>query len=148
MSQSDPSQARAISAGGVILRRAEGVYETVVVGRKREGTWLLPKGTPRDREPLERTAQREVSEETGLDVRILSPIGTVYYTFEREGRRIEKTVLFYLMAAVGGDVREHDHEYDVVQWVPLEEARRLLTFGQYRDLLDRAVMEYQRLGYG
>jgi hypothetical protein len=43
------------------------------------------------------------------------------------------------MEATGGDVSRHDHEYDDVRWVPVEEARRLLTFDTYREMLERAL---------
>ena len=43
------------------------------------------------------------------------------------------------MTPRGGDVSRHDHEYDVVRWVPVAEARRLLTYDTYRDMLDRAI---------
>jgi len=48
-------------------------------------------------------------------------------------------VHFFLMRASGGDVSRHDHEYDHVRWVPISEARRLLTYDTYREMLDRAV---------
>lgn len=148
MTSDELIEERAISAGGVIIRKIDGVYETVLVGRKFDGAWLLPKGTPNQHEPLERTAQREVSEETGLEVRIRAPVGTIHYSFIREGRRIEKTVLFFLMSALGGDVRLHDDEYDFVRWVPVEEAKRQLKHDTYRDILDRAIKEHRRLGHG
>lgn len=149
VSPNDESQpARAVSAGGVILRQTERGYETVLVGRKSDGAWLLPKGTPNEGEPIERTALREVAEETGLEVKLRAPLGSIYYSFARDGRRIDKTVLFYLMSAVGGSVERHDHEYDEVRWVHVEEAKRLLSHDNYREILDRALREHQRLGLG
>ena len=43
------------------------------------------------------------------------------------------------MEAVGGDPSLHDHEYDLVRWVSVSDARRMLTFDTYRDVLDRAL---------
>jgi 8-oxo-dGTP pyrophosphatase MutT (NUDIX family) len=105
----------------------------------RDGTWVLPKGTPDGGESLEETAAREVREETGLDVRILRPLGTIEYWFALPRGRVHKVVHFFLMEATGGDVSRHDHEYDDVRWVPVEEARRLLTFDTYREMLERAL---------
>src|SRR5438094_95767 len=85
------------------------------------------------------TALREVEEETGLKVRILAPIGTTDYWFAAPGERVHKFVHFFLMEPTGGDVSRHDHEYDEVRWVPADEARRLLSFDTYRDILDRAL---------
>ena len=43
------------------------------------------------------------------------------------------------MEPIGGDTSLHDHEYDEVRWVPVQEARRMLSFETYRDVLDRAL---------
>jgi len=62
------------------------------------------------------------------------------YWFAAGGERVHKLVTFFLMEAVGGDVALHDHEYDLVRWVGVSEARRMLTFDTYRDVLDRATL--------
>jgi 8-oxo-dGTP pyrophosphatase MutT (NUDIX family) len=129
----------AVAAGGVVLREGERGTEVVIAGR--EGMWVLPKGTPDRDEQIEQTATREVREETGLDVRIVRPLGTIEYWFALPGRRVHKTVHFFLMEPLGGDVSRHDHEYEEVRWVPAEEARRLLTFDTYRTMLDRALAD-------
>ena len=41
----------------------------MICGRDSDGVWGLPKGTPNEGETIEETALREVSEETGLEVR-------------------------------------------------------------------------------
>jgi 8-oxo-dGTP pyrophosphatase MutT (NUDIX family) len=133
------------------MREGERGPEVVIAGR--DGVWVLPKGTPDRDERIEETATREVREETGLDVRIVRPLGTIEYWFalppgvgapgrrarQREATRVHKTVHFFLMEALGGDTAHHDHEYDEIRWVPVEEARRLLTFDTYREMLDRAL---------
>src|SRR5207253_2662274 len=129
----------AVAAGGVVVREREGKREVVLTGRHSDGTWVFPKGTPDRGEEIEDTALREVEEETGLKVRILAPIGTTDYWFAAPGERVHKFVHFFLMEPTGGDVSRHDHEYDEVRWVPADEARRLLSFDTYRDLVDRLV---------
>ena len=104
-----------------------------------DGSWVLPKGTPGEGETLEETALREVREETGLDVRILQPLGDMTYSFAATGERVHKVVHFFLMEPTGGDPSLHDAEYDEVRWVAVPEARRMLTFDTYRDVLDRAL---------
>ncbi len=104
-------------------------------------TWTLPKGTPVPGETLEQTALREVSEETGLQVRIARPFGSIAYQFVQQGTRIHKTVHYFLMEATGGDLASHDHEFEEVRWVPLHDAVTLLTFETERALVARAADE-------
>ncbi|MFN8521279.1 MAG: NUDIX hydrolase [Chloroflexota bacterium] len=134
--------ARATSAGGVVLRQGASGTELVLGRRRRERdgmTWSLPKGTPNGGETIEQTALREVEEETGLQVRILAPIGPIEYYFVQSGTRIHKTVHYYLMEAVGGDLKLHDHEFDEVRWVRTDDASTLMTFPTEREVVARAL---------
>ena len=135
-------RATATSAGGIVVRSFAGVPHLVAGRRHRErdgGSWTLPKGTPNPLETLEETALREVTEETGLEVRIVAPIDRIEYTFVQGGARIHKTVHYWLMEPIGGDLARHDHEFDEVRWVPLADAPGLLTFETERGLVERAA---------
>ena len=133
---------RATSAGGVVLREVDGRIQVVLGRRRRDrdgSKWSLPKGTPDGDESREATALREVTEETGLQVRIVAPVGDVRYTFVRDGLRIDKTVHYYLMEAVGGDLSDHDHEFETVAWFDLAEAEALMSYPTERDILAQAL---------
>jgi 8-oxo-dGTP pyrophosphatase MutT (NUDIX family) len=133
---------RATSCGGIIVRRTADDSEIVLGRRTREGdrvTWSLPKGTPDNDETAEQTALREVTEETGLEVRIVAPVGPIQYFFTQRGKRIHKTVHYYLMEATGGDMANHDHEFDEVAWVTIAEARALMSFSTERDIVEQAL---------
>jgi 8-oxo-dGTP pyrophosphatase MutT (NUDIX family) len=133
---------RAVSCGGIVIRRSSAGPELVLGRRRREdaaSTWSLPKGTPSGAETIEQTALREVAEETGLDVRILAPVGPIEYFFMQRGTRIHKTVHYFLMEALGGDTADHDHEFDEVRWVPIDEARTLMSFPTERDIVELAL---------
>lgn len=130
-----------VSAGGIVYRLGDGEPEVVLCGRPSHNLWGLPKGTPEPSETLEETACREVSEETGLEVRIERKVGEIEYWFTRAevGKRFHKRVHHYLMSATGGDTANHDHEYDEVRWFPASEAARKLTFPNEAEMLRRAV---------
>ena len=107
--------------------------------RERDGhVWSLPKGTPEAGETREETALREVREETGLRVRILSYFDKIQYSFVRAGERIEKTVHYYIMEPTGGSLDDWDREFDEVRWVPMDEAVALLDFATESLLVARA----------
>ena len=131
--------ARATSAGGVVHRTAPARTEVALVHRLKPALWALPKGTPQAGETLEETALRETREETGLEVEIEQPISSIRYFFVRGRTRFAKTVHFFLMRPVGGDLSLHDHEFDEVLWWPLEEAIELVTYPTERSVLERAA---------
>jgi 8-oxo-dGTP pyrophosphatase MutT (NUDIX family) len=110
------------------------------VGRKDPGIFGLPKGTPNPGETVEQTALREVREETGLEVEIEAKIEAIEYWFVRPAidTRFHKFVHFYLMRPTGGDTSQHDHEHDVVEWLPLEQAKALMTYHNEVRVLDKA----------
>lgn len=131
----------AVSAGGLVIRAVGGQPEIVVGRRKRERdgyVWSLPKGTPEEGETREETALREVREESGLEVRILSYFDAISYSFVRTGERIEKTVHYYIMEAIGGSFDQYDKEFDELRWVRMDEAVRLLDFQTESGLVQRA----------
>jgi len=134
--------ARATSCGGIVIRTYDGQPELCLGMRRRERngkSWTLPKGTPDADETIEQTALREVAEETGLEVRIVAPVGAIDYFFTQDGERIHKTVHFFLMESTGGSLDAHDHEFEEVRWIPLEEARTLLTFPTERQIVEQAL---------
>jgi 8-oxo-dGTP pyrophosphatase MutT (NUDIX family) len=132
----------ATSAGGIVVRYESDQPWLVVGSRRRERdgrTWTLPKGTPNAGETREQTALREVREETGLEVRITGPLDSIEYWFVQSGTRIHKTVHYFLMEPVGGDLAGHDHEFDEVRWIPFASAATMLTFETERALVARAA---------
>jgi len=135
------SRVATMAAGGVVVRDGARGPEVVLAGRVADGSWVFPKGTPDPGETIEETALREVREETGIEVRITRPLGTMEYQFAADGLRVHKVVHFFVMEAIGGDLTRHDAEYDDVRWVPVAEARRMLSFDSYREVLDRVLGE-------
>jgi 8-oxo-dGTP pyrophosphatase MutT (NUDIX family) len=132
----------ATSAGGIVVRFDDGIPSLVVGARRRDRdvlTWTLPKGTPNPGESREQTAIREVGEETGLEVRITDVLDSIEYWFVQRGTRIHKTVHYFLMEPVGGDLSRHDHEFDEVRWIRFDQATDFLTFETERSLVARAA---------
>ena len=109
-------------------------------GRRSQSLWALPKGSPEPGELREQTALREVSEETGLDVVILGYIGDIDYRFVLpSGARCHKTVYYYLMTATGGDMSDHDSEFDDVRWFPAVEALWTMTYQNEVNIVEKGL---------
>ena len=131
---------REFSAGGVVVRRFRG--RPFIAGvRIKGGTVLaLPKGhiDPGERAP--EAARREVREEAGIEAELEEKLGDVRYWYQRDGQRVLKVVSFFLFRYRSGSVRDFDRgEVDGAEWVPLEDAPRLLAYRGERDMAAAAL---------
>jgi 8-oxo-dGTP pyrophosphatase MutT (NUDIX family) len=123
------------SYGGVVVRGAELLVITPA-GKRVTG---LPKGGPVRGETPEQTAMREVREETGITATVREPLGAVRYWYRRGGRRVHKTVHFFLCDFVSGSTADHDHEVDEARWIPVADAPRVLSYAGERALIVGAL---------
>jgi len=126
------STERETSYGGVVVRGSD-VLVITPAGKRVTG---LPKGGANRGETGEQTAAREVREETGITATVREPLGDVQYWYRRGGRRVFKTVHFYLCDFVSGSTSDHDHEVDEARWIPLSEARTTLSYPGERALIE------------
>jgi 8-oxo-dGTP diphosphatase len=123
------------AAGGVVVRPGDGDIEVLLVHRPRYDDWTFPKGKAERGETDERTALREVEEETGYRCRLVADLGSTRY-IDNRGR--DKVVRYWAMAVEDGTFAPN-HEVDVVVWLTPAAAREQLTYARDRDVLDRAV---------
>jgi 8-oxo-dGTP pyrophosphatase MutT (NUDIX family) len=132
------------SAGGIVVDVHDGVARIAVIARRNRAgrlEWCLPKGHREDGETLVQAAAREVAEETGIEGRVLTELGTIDYWFATGERRVHKFVHHYLLEATGGELtieNDPDHEAIDVAWLPLREAHEHLTFPNERRIARQA----------
>ncbi|HYK09027.1 MAG TPA: NUDIX domain-containing protein, partial [Candidatus Eisenbacteria bacterium] len=110
-----------------------------------------PKGhvgdTIKDETP-EEGAIREVQEETGIVGKILEKLAPVDYWYVFEGEKRHKTVVYFTMEYVRGDIANHGWEMENVQWLPIEKVEDRLTFAsdkkawaQAREKINRHITQ-------
>jgi 8-oxo-dGTP pyrophosphatase MutT (NUDIX family) len=106
----------------------------VVLRRNARGEYLFPKGHLEAGETAEQAALREVAEETGVEAEIVGDLGEISFTLGEK----EIVATFFLMRAVRTlpDWESHLRTDTIV--VPAEEAPRVLSFENYRELWRRA----------
>lgn len=122
------------SAGGVVIDDRRQFLLIRARDLRNRPVWTLPKGTLAPGETSQQAALREVQEETGYRCEVVRELEAVTYWFQRGGRRIKKTVRWYLMRPLE-KVGDHDHEVDEVAWIDRDEALRRLRYDSDRRLL-------------
>jgi 8-oxo-dGTP pyrophosphatase MutT (NUDIX family) len=125
---------REYSAGGVVVRRFRGRPYIAAVRVKGGEVLALPKGHIDPDETPAEAATREVREETGVHATLIEKLKDIRYWYERGGKRILKDVSFFLFRYRSGSLSDHDHEVVSAEWVPLDEAPKLLSYRGEREV--------------
>lgn len=130
-----PQRSDVVAAGVVVFRPGR---EVLLVHRPRYDDWSFPKGKLDLCEQAAVAAVREVAEETGLHVRLGTPLGSHHYSVAGRG----KTVYYW----VGWPVSDSDvtgylvnDEIDEVCWLPYDEAMARLSYERDRATLAEAL---------
>ncbi len=128
------------SSGGILFRKHNDITELALVAVKGGQVWCLPKGLIDKGEVPEKTALREVEEETGLKGRIIEKLGeiTYWYYIKEENIKCKKTVHFFLLEYEAGDVSKHDWEVDNAAWFPIDEALKKARYKGEREIIEKA----------
>jgi 8-oxo-dGTP diphosphatase len=112
-----------LAAGAVVIRKDA----VLLVHRPRYGDWSFPKGKLDRGELAPVAGVREVLEETGVRIRLGTPLRPQRYP---NGGRM-KTVSYWHGRVVGDpsvDGYVVNDEIDQVEWVPLRKAKRRLSY--------------------
>jgi len=127
------------AAGGVVMRFGKSGPECLVVHRPGYDDWSFPKGKVDSGEKHRAAALREVEEETGVTAVPLRKLSEDRY----RARGVTKVVRWWLMRPEEdrSNGRRPDGEVDIVRWIPVSEARRILTYAHDTRLLDEALAE-------
>ena len=127
-----------------MIRRIKGAWHVAAIrpGGKTD-VWALPKGLIGEGEKAADTALREVSEETGVEGRLVEKLGDVRYVYTWKGERVFKVVSFFLVRYSRGRLGDlpaaFRHEVDETRWLPLAEAPKLLSYGGEREMASKAL---------
>lgn len=129
------------SAGGIVYKKVGDKTLVLLCQHSQHHGWVFPKGLIGDHvkgEKKEDTAIREVKEETGVEGKILQKLTPITYWYQFKNEKIKKTVYYFLMRYEKGDITEHDHEMEKVEWLPVDEVSNRLTYQSDKNVWQEA----------
>lgn len=133
---------RAMLAAGAVLWRGDladlDSIEVAVIHRPSYDDWSLAKGKVDPGESLPTTATREILEETGFEIRLGKLLGKVTYPV---GDRT-KVVYYWTGEVLGGEFTPND-EVDELRWLPIAQAREILSYEVDRHVLGKAEKRFR-----
>lgn len=135
------------SAGGVVYTKDGTGLKILVSQHSMHHGWVFPKGLIGDssasseqvKETKEEAALREVEEETGAKGEIKKAIEPVSYWYVFDGQKIKKTVYYFVMEYIGGDITKHDHEMEAVEWLRDDQVLERLTYKSDKEVFIKAL---------
>lgn len=129
-----------LAAGTVCWRRVKSEkgeqVMVLLIHRTKQRDVSFPKGKLDPGESMPQAAIRETEEETGLAVHLGANLGTIEYALKNGGR---KTVQYWAAEVSEETVQRSsfvpNSEVDAIEWVPLEKARKRLSYDPDREIL-------------
>lgn len=118
-------------AGAVVLQINKTGPEILLLFRAKQNDWSFPKGHIESGETPEKAMQRELKEETGLDVVVIRSLPQNFYINDAD----EPIILsMYLAVPVSStQLLIAENEGDRLCWVPVDEVENVLTHQNLKD---------------
>ncbi|SHH17887.1 NUDIX hydrolase [Tepidibacter thalassicus] len=133
-----------ISAGGVVL-----FGNAILLLRKYNGDWVLPKGKVEEGEKKDEAALREVLEEAGVKGEIIKYLGEIHYTFKEnwdESKTVHKTVFWYLMRSKSmNTIPQREEGFIDAKFIHINRVVELARYDDEKEIIKVALEEIERL---
>ena len=111
----------------------------VLLIKQTNGIWGFPKGHVEENETELQTAEREVKEETNIDVKIDE---TKRYTMNYiTDRGASKEVVLFLAKKIGGNLSRQESEISQIEWLGFDDAISRLSYKNTKDLFKKVVSQ-------
>jgi|SRR5665811_125482 len=121
---------REMTAGGIVFRHGKKGQVEILLVQDPKDRWTIPKGHIEKGETARETAEREITEETGLqEMEILDWLGKIHFRYRRLQSLVLMTTQIYLVKAKGdtNDVKKEDF-MNGIGWYSSSEALDMIEY--------------------
>lgn len=127
------------SCGAVVFHKfgSEIKYIIIKTHEKFGDNWDFPKGNNEDGESETDTANREIHEEVGLNVKLIDNFREEVHYLVKNGQ-ILKTTVYFLGESTGIHVKLDPREVEAYEWLNYDKALEKLTYEQSKEVLKNA----------
>lgn len=124
------------SCGALIFHEEDGEDLLLLIKHRNGGHWSFPKGHVEGNETEVETALREIWEETGLQVDLVTDFReSVFYSPKTD---VTKEVIYFLAHSDTKELRLQEEEVGQGIWVDVPRALTLVTYENDRQLIQKA----------
>lgn len=131
------------TAGGLIYRLKDGEVEILLIQDSKD-RWTIPKGHIEPGETAKQTAEREITEESGLkEMEILGWLGKINFRYRRQNCLVLMTTQVYLVKALGDtdDIQKEDW-MNGIAWLKFNDALEKI---EYEDISRLLLLAMRRI---
>lgn len=132
-----------VSAGGVVI-----FGNAILLLKKYNGDWVLPKGKVEIHESLEQTAVREVFEEASVKVNIIKYLGEINYTYKNcwdDNSVVNKTVHWFLMQSKAIDcVPLKEEGFIDAKFIHIDRVVDLAKYEDEKEIICKAIDQFRK----
>lgn len=132
-----------ISAGGVVI-----FGNAILLLKKYNGDWVLPKGKVENYETFNETAVREVFEEASVKVEIIKYIGEINYTYKNcwdDNSVVYKTVHWFLMQSKSMVcIPLKEEGFIEAKFTHIDRAVDMAKYEDEKNIIRKAIEEYKK----
>jgi 8-oxo-dGTP pyrophosphatase MutT (NUDIX family) len=129
---------KVVSAGGLVVYN-----DQLLMLKKNNGEWVLPKGRQEINEALVSTALREVKEETNIDAKATAYLGVSHYEFSNywtEYELISKSVHWYKMIALSFElIPLEDEGFQEARFLSYADSIKIAKYDDERAIIRRMI---------
>ncbi|ABR50171.1 NUDIX hydrolase [Alkaliphilus metalliredigens QYMF] len=132
-----------ISAGGVVV-----FGNAILLLKKYNGDWVLPKGKVENHESFQQAAVREVHEEAGVKVEVIQYINKIHYTFKNsweDNDLINKTVHWFLMQSrTIACIPQKEEGFIDAKFIHMDRCIELAKYDDEKQIIEKAIHLFRK----